>query len=26
VAHSGQHVALLIQHDDARIFVPVDLG
>jgi serine protease Do len=26
VAHSGQHVALLIQHNDARVFVPVDLG
>jgi serine protease Do len=26
VAHSGHHVALLIQHQDARVFVPVDLG
>lgn len=26
VAHSGHHVALLVQHNDARIFVPVDLG
>ena len=26
VAKSGKTVALLIQRDDARIFVPVDLG
>jgi serine protease Do len=26
VARSGHHVALLIQHNDARVFVPVDLG
>jgi len=26
VAQSGHHVALLVQHHDARIFVPVDLG
>ena len=26
VAQSGHHVALLVQHNDARIFVPVDLG
>jgi serine protease Do len=26
VAHSGHHLALLIQHNDARIFVPVDMG
>jgi serine protease Do len=26
VSKAGHHVALLIQHNDARIFVPVDLG
>jgi serine protease Do len=26
VAKSGKHAALLVQHGDARIFVPVDLG
>jgi serine protease Do len=26
VANSGKHVALLVQHDDAKVFVPVDLG
>jgi serine protease Do len=26
VAQSRHHVALLVQHNDARIFVPVDLG
>jgi serine protease Do len=26
VAKAGKHVALLIQRDDAKIFVPVDLG
>jgi serine protease Do len=26
IAKGGHHVALLVQHDDARIFVPVDLG
>jgi serine protease Do len=26
VAQSSHHVALLVQHNDARIFVPVDLG
>jgi serine protease Do len=26
VAKGGHHVALLIQHNDARIFVPIDLG
>jgi serine protease Do len=26
LAQSGHHVALLVQHNDARIFVPVDLG
>ena len=26
VAKSGKHVALLIQRDEARIFVPIDLG
>jgi serine protease Do len=26
VASSGEHAALLVQRDDARIFVPVDLG
>jgi serine protease Do len=26
VAQSGHHVALLVQHNDARIFVPLDLG
>ncbi len=25
-AKAGKHVALLVQHDDARIFVPLDLG
>ena len=26
VARAGKHVALLVQHDDATIFVPIDLG
>jgi serine protease Do len=26
VSKAGHHIALLIQHNDARIFVPVDLG
>jgi serine protease Do len=26
VSKAGHHVALLIQHNDARLFVPVDLG
>jgi serine protease Do len=26
VARSSHHVALLVQHNDARIFVPIDLG
>jgi serine protease Do len=26
VAKDGQHLALLVQHQDARIFVPIDLG
>lgn len=26
IAKAGHHVALLIQHNDARVFVPVDLG
>ena len=26
VAHAGKHLALLIQRDNAKIFVPVDLG
>jgi serine protease Do len=26
VSKSGKHVALLVQREDARIFVPVDLG
>jgi serine protease Do len=26
VAHAGDSIALLIQRDDAQIFVPVDLG
>ena len=26
VSKSGRHVALLVQREDARIFVPVDLG
>jgi serine protease Do len=26
VAHAGDSLALLIQRDDAQIFVPVDLG
>jgi len=26
VARSGKHVALLIQRNDARIFVPINLG
>lgn len=26
VAKSGKHVALLVQRDDARIFIPVDIG
>ena len=26
VADSGKHVALLVQHGDAKVFVPVDLG
>jgi len=23
---NGKHVALLVQHGDAKIFVPIDLG
>jgi len=26
VSKDGQHLALLVQHQDARIFVPIDLG
>jgi serine protease Do len=26
VAKSGKHIAILVQRDDARLFVPVDLG
>jgi serine protease Do len=26
VSKAGHHIALLIQHNDARVFVPVDLG
>ena len=26
VAKAGKHVALLVQRDEAKIFVPVDLG
>jgi len=26
VAKDGQHLALLVQHQDARIFVPIDIG
>jgi serine protease Do len=26
IAKSGKHAAILLQRDDARIFVPVDLG
>jgi serine protease Do len=26
VGKAGQHLALLVQHQDARIFVPIDLG
>jgi serine protease Do len=26
IADSGKHVALLVQHNDAKVFVPVDLG
>jgi serine protease Do len=26
LTHAGKHVALLIQRNDAKIFVPVDLG
>jgi serine protease Do len=26
VSNSGKHVALLVQRENARIFIPVDLG
>jgi serine protease Do len=26
VSKSGKHVALLVQREEARIFIPVDLG
>ena len=26
VSKAGKHIALLVQRDDARIFVPVELG